>query len=206
MAASTSYGLVLVVMLLSLSHFSPLAAAKYFDRKRSCTSQPRLVCVVQSTLGNTVKGNITFAPTFKYDSRRGRSGYHVCMVEVKARLIDISPGLHGFHVHTYGDLRDFSGASTGGHFTNPEGDDIPHGFPDESQRHWGDFGNIEADSNGVAEFYHVDRLAKIPAILGRAITIHADADKGSGFQPTGASGSRIGFCVIGLANTLTYPN
>ena len=60
---------------------------------------------------------------------------------MQASVKGLSPGLHGFHVHTLGDLADGCG-STGGHF-NPEG--VAHGAYDAEVRHAGDLKMIEAD-------------------------------------------------------------
>lgn len=195
-----------LTVLLMLLHADFVSGSKYRQRKTSCMSQPSLVCVVQPTIGNTIRGNVTFAPRFAYDSRRGRAGFHVCMVDVRASLAGLPEGLHGFHIHTFGDLRDPSGASTGPHFTNPRNEQLPHGLQTDRFRHWGDLGNIRAHENGSAHLALTDRIARIPAIVGRAITVHAGPDKGSKFQPSGDAGSRIGFCVIGIANTDSFPN
>lgn len=124
----------------------------------------------------------------------------MCVVWVFALIRGLTPGKHGFHIHTYGDERLADGTSTGGHFTNPDGTIIPHGFPSSTPRHWGDLGNVHANAGGVASYVHRDGVISIPSIIGRAITIHAGEDKGPAFQPTGDSGARVATCVIGIAN------
>lgn len=156
---------------------------------------------MEGTAGNeAVSGTVTFEAEFQFAPRRGRKGYHICNVRINARVNGLTPGKHGFHVHTYGDVRASDGTSTGDHFTNPAGVPIAHGYPSSPIRHWGDFGNLIADNNGVAVYNAVDTVVTIPSIIGRAVTIHAGEDKGPEFQPSGDSGSRVGVCVIGLAN------
>lgn len=110
----------------------------------------------------------------------------------------LKPGLHGFHVHQFGDLRKVDdGSSAGDHFA-PHGHQ--HGRPDTESRHVGDLGNIEADVNGVAHVDKVDdviSLAGSNSILGRALVVHAGEDKFT--PPSGDAGSRVAFGVIGVA-------
>ena len=49
---------------------------------------------------------------------------------ITGQIAGLKPGQHGFHVHTYGDLRSDDGSSAGGHYA-PEGH--AHGSP-ESRR------------------------------------------------------------------------
>lgn len=106
---------------------------------------------------------------------------------------------HGFHIHQYGDIRGEDGTSTGGHFGNPKGNPVKHGFPTNSHRHWGDLGNLHVRA-GTSTYNRVDRVINVRGIVGRAITIHAEGDKGPMSQPSGGAGARIGYCVIGYAN------
>ncbi|CAL1285483.1 unnamed protein product [Larinioides sclopetarius] len=125
-------------------------------------------------------------------------------VTVSGEIRGLSPGLHGFHIHQYGDL---SGgcASAGGHF-NPFQKN--HGAPTDEERHVGDLGNIQAGSNGVATINIVDhqlRLCGPISVMGRAIVVHAQQDdlgRGGNEESlrTGNAGSRVGCCVIGAAS------
>lgn len=119
-------------------------------------------------------------------------------VRIRGTVRGLSPGLHGFHVHTYGDLRDLEeGKSAGSHF-DPHG--LPHGRPDAEARHVGDLGNIEANAQGIAEIDLQDRVLSLHgpfSVLGRALVVHTDADKFT--QPTGDAGGRAAFGVIGIA-------
>lgn len=153
---------------------------------------PKLVCNVYPTKGYDTSGFVIFTPTWNEPD---------CHVHINATIQNLTPDTqHGFHVHTYGDLSTDDGTSTGGHFTNPAGSEIDHGFPDDSVRHWGDFGNLTADADGTAVYDRVDDVIRLGGIVGRAITIHEASDKGSSEQPTGDAGDRIGYCVIGYKN------
>ena len=95
-------------------------------------------------------------------------------------------GRHGFHVHEKGDTPGNCVAS-GGHY-NPNNEN--HGGPNSIVRHAGDLGNIEANSNGLADIY-----IEIPTgsslfgqntLIGRTLVIHANEDT---FDPTTTSGN-----------------
>ncbi|XWS52967.1 hypothetical protein CRYUN_Cryun11dG0117400 [Craigia yunnanensis] len=66
---------------------------------------------------------------------------------VNVRLTGLTPGLHGFHLHEYGDTTNGC-MSTGAHF-NPK--KMTHGAPEDEVRHAGDLGNIIANAD-VAKF------------------------------------------------------
>ena len=121
-----------------------------------------------------------------------------CLDLLTGRPRGLEPGQHGFHVHEFGDLTDLQkGESAGGHF-NPTG--MPHGRPDDEERHAGDLGNIEADQNGVANVNIRDSVLRLngpQSILGRAIVVHAKADEFT--QPSGDAGDRVALGVIGIA-------
>lgn len=142
-----------------------------------------------------------FTPTFKFDATRGQRGYHVCRVRVRATLSGLSSGLHGFHIHAFGDVRAADGSSTGGHFSNPAGDSsLPHAYPDAARRHWGDLGNVAVNGDGMGTYDEVDPVIELGGIVGRGMTIHEEFDQGADFQPSGNAGPRVGACVIGFAN------
>uniref|UniRef100_A0A453IM07 superoxide dismutase n=2 Tax=Aegilops tauschii subsp. strangulata TaxID=200361 RepID=A0A453IM07_AEGTS len=76
------------------------------------------------------------------------SGY----TEVRGRVSGLAPGLHGFHIHAFGDTTNGCN-STGPHF-NPH--NKSHGAPVDDERHVGDLGNIQANKDGVAEIFIKD--------------------------------------------------
>ncbi|CAN6320913.1 unnamed protein product [Urochloa humidicola] len=95
--------------------------------------------------------------------------------EVRGKVTGLAPGMHGFHIHVFGDTTNGCN-STGPHF-NPH--NKPHGAPFDEDRHVGDLGNIVADKDGVAEVFIRDlqiSLSGPHSILGRAVVVHADPD------------------------------
>ncbi len=116
-------------------------------------------------------------------------------VKITGTVTGLTPGEHGFHVHEKGDLSDTEkGESVGGHF-NPDMKD--HGRPSDTTRHAGDFGNITANDQGVAEINVEDAVVKMDganSIVGRSIVIHAQADRFT--QPSGDAGGRVAFGKI----------
>jgi Cu-Zn family superoxide dismutase len=146
----------------------------------------KAICVMQSLSGSKVTGVVIF--TQKGDE-----------VEITGKISGLTPGLHGFHVHEFGDLTDAKGMSTGPHF-NPDGK--KHGGPHDKDRHVGDLGNVKADANGVAELNFKDKMIQLHgphSIVGRGLIVHAKADDEKS-QPAGDAGDRIGGGVIGIAN------
>lgn len=118
-------------------------------------------------------------------------------VMIMADFEGLPPGKHGFHIHEKGDCSAPDATSAGGHF-NP--DNSPHAGPDNppGQRHVGDLGNIEADSNGKAHYEREDPIVSLKgphSVIGKAVIIHADADDLES-QPTGNAGSRLACGVI----------
>ena len=116
-------------------------------------------------------------------------------------------GLHGFHVHEYGDLSDGCNSACA-HF-NPF--NTSHGCPGMKERHVGDLGNLRTDLFGNANYVITDDLIKLTGtitnIIGRMLIIHQDPDDcGQGIGQlrqeslkTGNAGKRIACAVIGYA-------
>jgi len=141
----------------------------------------------------------------KKDPKGGEAGGKVVFtqtpegVRVEADLHGLTPGLHGFHVHEFGDTSSDDGLSTGGHF-NPM--HSIHGAPHAAKRHTGDLGNIEADEKGNAKLSVVDPSLTFTgpsSIIGRGLVVHGKADDLK-TQPTGNAGDRVAVGVIGAAN------
>ncbi|GAB5348906.1 superoxide dismutase family protein [Alteriqipengyuania sp. 357] len=113
-------------------------------------------------------------------------------VELSVTAEGLSPGQHGFHLHTTGTctLPDFK--SAGGHL-NPSGEG--HGLLDNDGNHLGDLPNLTARANGTASAqvpvggspsYVLEQIFDAD---GTAVVIHADADDGR-TDPSGNAGSR----------------
>ncbi|CAM0150059.1 unnamed protein product [Urochloa decumbens] len=121
---------------------------------------------------------------------------------VSVRVTGLTPGLHGFHLHEFGDTTNGC-ISTGPHF-NPN--NMTHGAPEDEVRHAGDLGNIVANAEGVAEATIVD--SQIPltgpnSVVGRAFVVHElEDDLGKGGHElslsTGNAGGRLACGVVGL--------
>lgn len=147
-----------------------------------------LVAVLTPTEGHEARGLVTF------------EAMEEDQVRVTARVSGLkADAKHAIHIHEFGDLSSPDGTSAGSHF-NPEGK--AHGLADSAERHPGDFGNLQADAEGNANLVLTLQGLSLAegehAILGRAVIVHADEDKGT--QPTGDAGDRIAQGVIAIAN------
>jgi len=141
--------------------------------------------VLMSKSGSDATGVVTFT---KVDGG----------VKVEGEVKGLTPGMHGFHVHEYGDVASPDAMSAGGHF-NPGKE--PHAAPTAEKRHVGDLGNIEADAKGVAKIDITDESLSFSgshSILGRGLIVHAKADDLKS-QPAGEAGGRVAAGVIGAA-------
>lgn len=138
--------------------------------------------VLTPTTGNHVKGSVSLKET--------ENG-----VFIIADVYGLSPGRHGFHIHEKGDCSAPDASSAGAHF-NPT--NKKHGSPDETDRHVGDLGNLEADSKGHAHYERLDKAISLSgsnSIMGRAIIVHEKEDDYM-TQPTGDAGGRVACGVI----------
>ena len=181
-----------LMALLALSGGALLASAAGHDDKeakgKKHAGPTRAIAVMHPTKGSSVTGVVAFTQ---------KAGY----VEVKGVIKGLTPGLHGFHVHQWGDCSDPAAMSAGGHF-DPDG--MPHGGPEDKKRHVGDLGNIKADENGDAVIEIQDKLLALSgehSIIGRSLIVHAKADDLKS-QPSGDAGGRVACGVIGVAAPL----
>ncbi|KAK2899924.1 copper chaperone for superoxide dismutase-like isoform X2 [Channa argus] len=118
-----------------------------------------------------------------------------CLID--GTIDGLTPGPHGLHVHTLGDLTQDC-LSCGEHY-NPFG--RQHGGPGESERHVGDLGNIVAGQDGRASFRLEDDQLKVWDVIGRSLVVDAgEDDLGRGSHPlskqTGNSGERLACGII----------
>ncbi|MQL95800.1 hypothetical protein Taro_028469 [Colocasia esculenta] len=178
------------------THVSEALAVSFPGAAISATAPKPLTAVVATRKavavlkGSTrVEGVVTLA-----QEKDGRT-------TVNVRVIGLTPGPHGFHLHEYGDTTKGC-MSTGPHF-NPN--KKTHGAPGDKIRHAGDLGNIIANADGVAEATIVD--SQIPltgpnAVVGRAFVVHElEDDLGKGGHElsltTGNAGGRLA-CGVGV--------
>jgi Cu-Zn family superoxide dismutase len=120
-------------------------------------------------------------------------------VSIALKISQLSPGVHGIHIHAAGKCEGPAFTTAGGHF-NPEmkmhGKDTPQG------PHAGDLLNFNVDAGGMADATlqadHVT-LGDGPSSLlqpgGTALIIHSMADDYK-TDPSGNSGARIACGVI----------
>ncbi|XP_063801225.1 copper chaperone for superoxide dismutase isoform X2 [Pseudophryne corroboree] len=120
---------------------------------------------------------------------------NTCVID--GSIDGLSPGLHGLHIHEFGDL---SGGyeSCGAHF-NPDGN--THGGPGDHDRHVGDLGNIFAGDDGRAVFRITNVRVKVWNVIGRSLMVDkGEDDLGCGSHPcskvTGNSGKGLAFGII----------
>lgn len=118
-------------------------------------------------------------------------------LEMSATLSNVSPGLHGFHIHAAGSCAD-GGKGAGGHY-NPLSTE--HGYlPGDGlgDAHAGDMGNIliAADGSGslTVTLPGLTLAGDAPFIQDRAVILHAKPDDFG--QPTGNAGGRVGCGII----------
>lgn len=123
-------------------------------------------------------------------------------IKIELNIKNIPEGLHGFHIHEYGDLREGC-KSLCSHF-NPYNN--VHGDITDKNRHVGDLGNIYSNNKLVCKQTIYDNRIKLSGrnnIIGRSVVIHEkedDCGKGNNKESliTGNAGNRIACGVIGI--------
>jgi len=126
-------------------------------------------------------------------------------VKINYNIEGLTNGLHGFHIHEYGDLTDNCNSACS-HF-NPTNSN--HGGRNSKERHVGDLGNIKS-KNKIAKGILNDKLISLNfkntnCIIGRSVIVHNDRDdlgKGGDTESlkTGNAGKRMACGVIGITN------
>jgi len=166
-----------------------LKKRKNKNRTRKNKHNFKAICVLVADKSN-VNGIVKFT---QYNNK----------VKVNYEIKGLSNGLHGFHVHEYGDLTDGCTSSCA-HF-NPF--NTHHGAKNSKIRHIGDLGNIRS-KNKLAKGYFFDKMISLDSknvcsIIGRCIVVHEDEDDlGEGCNEeslkTGNAGKRLACGVVGL--------
>ncbi len=120
-------------------------------------------------------------------------------VRIDVNVSQVSPGLHGIHIHNVGKCEGPAFTTAGPHF-NPASK--KHGKDNPEGPHAGDLLNLKVDSHGVGKASLEDpnvSLADGPNSIfhegGTALVIHADPDDYK-TDPAGNSGARIACGVI----------
>jgi len=94
---------------------------------------------------------------------------------VEAELDGLVPGLHGIHIHEYGDLsHGYKGI--GDHYNPHSGS---HGSPTDKVHHYGDLGNILADQKGHGHLRLTinDEEINVWNLIGRSVCVKKGADQ-----------------------------
>lgn len=173
---------------------SSCAPYKYCDKSYYLDGGKRTIQGIAVINMNGIRGNIYFIQKNK-------------KLIVKYSIKGLKDGLHGFHIHRYGDMSD--GCKRACEHFDPT-HSKHHGGPHSSTRHAGDLGNIQS-KNGIANgSVTVEGISVDPkmnnSIIGRMIIIHKGTDdlgKGKNIESTttGNSGERIACAVIGIRST-----
>ncbi|HEX7861532.1 MAG TPA: superoxide dismutase family protein [Verrucomicrobiae bacterium] len=148
--------------------------------------RPTAVAVMSPAPNGKVRGQVTFT-----EETEG--------IRVTANIEGLTPGKHGFHIHQNGDCTPPDFTSAGGHF-NPL--NTKHGSPTDAEKHIGDFGNLEANEQGVARFERVFGWLTFKgtnSILNKAVIVHEKADDLT-TQPTGNAGGRLACGIIQMTS------
>lgn len=143
------------------------------------------IATLQPTEGNTTSGMVAFIQADADNEE----------IRVVGKIINISPGAHGFHIHETGNCMSPDASSAGEHF-NPAG--AHHAGHEAEVRHVGDLGNVVANADNTATFDFYDdhmEFVGMNNIIGKAFIVHADEDDLT-TQPAGNSGDRIACGVI----------
>jgi Cu-Zn family superoxide dismutase len=115
---------------------------------------------------------------------------------VHARLTDLPPGTHAFHVHETGKCEAPDFTSAGGHY-NPT--DQAHGFFADDGYHAGDLPNIHVAESGTLEIEFFSEQFKLDDNVfdsdGSSVVIHAGTDDYR-TDPAGDAGERVACGVI----------
>lgn len=148
-------------------------------------------CAEATISGEGITGKVTFKQS------KSESG----PLHISGEISGLTEGQHGFHAHEIGtsDCR-----ASGGHF-NPS--KVEHGSQDSVIRHAGDFGNIEANSEGIAKIektiYSGSSLGSSSpnSLIGKTLVIHANEDDlgvndDEGSKSTGNAGDRVACGII----------
>jgi Cu-Zn family superoxide dismutase len=118
---------------------------------------------------------------------------HVRVAVYITGIVNNPDGLHGMHIHQYGDIS--SAAAMGTHW-DPHG--VAHGCPHEG-RSAGDLGNWQAVSGTIDEAKELDLidLNGADSVIGRGVVLHNNTDNCADVP---SSGARLAGGVIGVAN------
>ena len=169
--------------LLTLMLLFSLISCHSFHKRKACPKEG--LAEIRGVSGSSVKGYVKF---FREDCRN---------VKIEARIQGLKPNSQsGFHIHKFGSCSNKAQAA-GPHLNPYKG---RHGHPDHrkgKKNHLGDLGNLQANSQGVAEFSYTLKKARLHKLIGRSVVVHEGPDDFTS-QPAGKSGPRKGCGIIGI--------
>ena len=114
---------------------------------------------------------------------------------IKPQLGNLTPGLHGLHLHQHADCGDM-GNHAGGHF-DPENTNSHQGPYGEG--HLGDLPALYVDTNGKASLPTLAPRLRVSDLQGLTLMVHANGDNYSDNPPLGGGGSRLACGIISNA-------
>ena len=117
------------------------------------------------------------------------------------KLTELTPGLHGFHVHQNPDCgagtkdgKQVPGLAAGGHY-DPAGTGKHEGH--EGMGHLGDLPSLTVGADGTASTAVIAPRLKMSDVKGRSLMIHAGGDNYSDQPaPLGGGGARVACGVV----------
>lgn len=184
-----AFGIKASTLLLLVSVSIPLMGCDLI-RETALPSTPsqQAIAIIGPASGSSLTGTAMFT----------QNGDTITLI---VEVYNVSPGLHGVHIHETGDCSSPDGTSAGGHW-NPT--NVDHGKWGEGEFHLGDIGNITVGEDGTGTIELTTDLWEMGTgsdidIVGKGIIVHADPDDFIS-QPSGNAGARIGCGVIVLAN------
>jgi Cu-Zn family superoxide dismutase len=107
-------------------------------------------------------------------------------------LKNLSPGVHGFHVHQFANCSNM-GMAAGEHFDPRK---TEHHLGPYRQGHLGDLPRLTVDKNGTATKPVIAPRLKLSQIRNHSLMIHAGGDNYSDMPKAGGGGARIACGVI----------
>ena len=162
--------------------------------------------IIGCLLGLLISSALAASVTVKMfrTSKDGKSGAFLGVVTfkdtqygllIKPNLQNLSPGLHGFHVHAKPSCKDM-GLAAGGHFDPAHTD--KHLGPYSSNGHLGDLPALYVNSKGMATLPILAPRLKVSELKDHAIMIQAGGDNYSDVpKKLGGGGARIACGIPG---------
>ncbi len=117
-----------------------------------------------------------------------------CGVLLTPNLHDLSPGIHGFHIHEYASCDD-NGMAAGDHLDPAKTE--KHRGPYDHSGHKGDLPVLIVNADGTATLPTLAPQFKLKQLKGHTLMIHAGADNYSDTpEKNGGGGARYACGVI----------